>query len=90
MSEKEVILLLAKKHKTWIDVVSSFGCGKTIAEDIVQEMYIKVLPKIENGLDIIYYDNDINYYYIYKVLKTLFIDLKRKSKNISEHREWFK
>ena len=82
MSNKEVILLLAKKHKTWIDVVSSFGCDKTIAEDIVQEMYIKVLPKIENGLDIIYYDNDINYYYIYKVLKTLFIDLKRKGKNI--------
>jgi len=83
MSNKEVILLLAKKHKTWIDVVSSFGCDKTIAEDIVQEMYIKVLPKIENGLDIIYYDNDINYYYIYKVLKTLFIDLKRKGKNIT-------
>ncbi len=53
MSNKEVILLLAKKHTTWIDVVSSFGCSKIIAEDIVQEMYIKVLPKIENGLDII-------------------------------------
>jgi DNA-directed RNA polymerase specialized sigma24 family protein len=83
MSNKEVILLLAKKHKTWIDVVSSFGCSRDIAEDIVQEMYIKVLPKIESGLDIIYEDNDINYYYIYKVLKTLFIDLKRKGKNIT-------
>ena len=83
MSNKEVILLLAKKHKTWIDVVSSFGCSKNIAEDIVQEMYIKVLPKIEMGLDIVYYDNDINYYYIFKVLKTLYIDLKRKGKNIT-------
>ena len=83
MSEKEVILLLAKKHKTWINVVNSFGCNKTIAEDIVQEMYIKIIPKIEAGLDIIYYDNDINYYYIYKVLKTLYIDLKRKGKNIT-------
>jgi len=83
MSEKEVILLLAKKHKTWINVVNSFGCNKTISEDIVQEMYIKIIPKIEAGLDIIYYDNDINYYYIYKVLKTLYIDLKRKGKNIT-------
>ena len=83
MSNKEVILLLAKKHKTWIDVVSSFGCSRNIAEDIVQEMYIKVLPKIEMGLDIVYYDNDINYYYIFKVLKTLYIDLKRKGKNIT-------
>jgi DNA-directed RNA polymerase specialized sigma24 family protein len=83
MSNKEVILLLAKKHKTWIDVVCSFGCSRDIAEDIVQEMYIKVIPKIENGLDIIYQDKEINYYYIYKTLKTLFIDLKRKGKNIT-------
>ena len=83
MSEKEVILLLAKKHKTWINVVNSFGCNSIISEDIVQEMYIKIIPKIEAGLDIIYYDNDINYYYIYKVLKTLYIDLKRKGKNIT-------
>lgn len=83
MSNKEVILLLAKKHKTWVNLVLSFGCNKMIAEDIVQEMYIKVIPKIENGLDIIYYEDDINYYYIYKVLKTLFIDLKRKGKNIT-------
>ena len=81
MSEKEVILLLAKKHKTWINVVNSFGCNFSISEDIVQEIYI--IPKIEAGLDIIYYDNDINYYYIYKVLKTLYIDLKRKGKNIT-------
>ena len=67
------MILLAKKHKTWINIVLSFGCSKTIAEDIVQEMYIKILLKLENGLDIMYED-DINYYYIFKVLKTLYID----------------
>jgi len=75
------MILLAKKHKTWINIVLSFGCSKTIAEDIVQEMYIKILLKLENGLDIMY-ENEINYYYIFKVLKTLYIDLKRKGKNI--------
>ena len=80
MVQKKMILL-AKKHKTWINIVLSFGCSKTIAEDIVQEMYIKILLKLENGLDIMYED-DINYYYIFKVLKTLYIDLKRKGKNI--------
>tara|TARA_R110000803_G_scaffold114357_2_gene182828 strand:- start:1399 stop:1863 length:465 start_codon:yes stop_codon:yes gene_type:complete len=75
------MILLAKKHKTWINIVLSFGCSKTIAEDIVQEMYIKILLKLENGLDIMYED-EINYYYIFKVLKTLYIDLKRKGKNI--------
>lgn len=81
MVQKQMILL-AKKHKTWIEIVCSFGCNKTIAEDIVQEMYIKVQLKLENGLDIMY-EQEINYYYIFKVLKTLYIDLKRKGKNIT-------
>jgi DNA-directed RNA polymerase specialized sigma24 family protein len=81
MVQKQMILL-AKKHKTWIEIVCSFGCTKTIAEDIVQEMYIKVQLKLENGLDIMY-EQEINYYYIFKVLKTLYIDLKRKGKNIT-------
>jgi hypothetical protein len=29
------------------------------------------------------YEQEINYYYIFKVLKTLYIDLKRKGKNIT-------
>ena len=80
MIQKQMILI-AKKHQTWIDIVCTFGCTRTTAEDLVQEMYIKIQLKIEDGLNIIYED-EINYYYIFKTLKTLFIDLKRKGKNI--------
>jgi len=75
------MILIAKKHKTWIDIVMTFGCNKRTAEDLTQEMYIKIQLKLENGLDIMYND-DINYYYIFKTLRTLFLDLKRKGKNI--------
>jgi len=61
--------------------VSSFGCDKELAEDITQEMYIKIQLKLEAGLDIAYED-EINYYYIFKTLRTLFLDLMRKRKNI--------
>ena len=44
-------------------------------------MYYKIQIKLEKGLDIMYED-EINYYYIFKVLKTLYIDLQRKGKNI--------
>tara|TARA_B110000908_G_scaffold112889_1_gene132380 strand:- start:151 stop:537 length:387 start_codon:yes stop_codon:yes gene_type:complete len=44
-------------------------------------MYIKIQLQVEKGLDITYQD-DINYYYIFKTLKTLFLDLKRKQKGI--------
>jgi hypothetical protein len=80
MVEKTMILI-AEKHKTWIEIVTSFGCPAETSEDIVQEMYIKIHKKLNKGLDIMYKD-EVNYYYIFKTLKTLFYDLKRKEKNI--------
>jgi DNA-directed RNA polymerase specialized sigma24 family protein len=74
---------IAKKHKVWISTVISFGCDPNIAEDIVQEAYIKINKLIKNGLDISY-GNDINYFYVYKTLKTLYGDLLRKNKKIKK------
>jgi len=79
---QEVMILVAKKHDTWVDIVSTFGCTRRVAEDITQEMYIKIQLQVEKGLDLTYED-DINYYYIFKTLKTLFFDLKRKHKGIT-------
>ena len=78
---KEVITLIAKKHNTWVDIVTTFGCPKRIAEDITQEMYIKIHFQLEKEGNNIMYNDDVNYYYIFKTLKTLYLDLKRKHKN---------
>ena len=75
--------LLAKKHKSWVRIVKSFGCNHTLAEDIVQEMYIKIHYRLKDDLNIMYNENEINYYYVYRTLQTLFYDLKRKEKNIT-------
>jgi DNA-directed RNA polymerase specialized sigma24 family protein len=40
-------------------------------------MYLKLLVLIQNGIDIAYKD-DINDFYVYKVLRTMFLDLCRK------------
>jgi DNA-directed RNA polymerase specialized sigma24 family protein len=40
-------------------------------------MYLKLLVLIQNGIDISYKD-DINDFYIYKVLRSMFLDLCRK------------
>jgi len=82
MNVKKSMELLFKKHSNWIDIVCSFGLEKSLAEDIVQEMYIKIQLSIEKGLDISYGKDDINYYYIFKCLRSLFLDLKRKAKNV--------
>ena len=78
---KKNMRLLFEKHSDWIRIVNSFGEDPAISEDLVQEMYIKIQLKLEKGLDISYVD-EINYYYIFKTLRTLFLDLKRKGKNI--------
>jgi len=73
---------LFKKHKDWINIVISFGSKPEIAEDIVQECYIKLDKLLKKGLDISYGNSDINYYYVYKTLKALYLDLNRKEKKI--------
>tara|TARA_R100000935_G_scaffold54424_1_gene83250 strand:- start:120 stop:587 length:468 start_codon:yes stop_codon:yes gene_type:complete len=70
-----------QKHQIWIDIVCTFGCNRNTSEDIVQEMYVKIQKNINNGLNIDYGD-DFNYFYIFKTLKSMFLDLKRKEAKI--------
>ena len=72
---------IAAKHQDWLSIVKSFGCKPEIAEDICQECYIKIDSLLKKWLDISYGD-DINYYYVYKTLKALYLDLYRKEKKI--------
>lgn len=76
-----VLELIFKKHNQWIDIVKSFGCNRETAEDLVQEMYIKIQKQLEDGRDIMFNETEVNYYYIFRTLNTLFLDLKRKEKN---------
>ena len=77
------MVLIAAKHNEWLEIVLSFGCQRETAEDLVQEMYYKIHLQLQKGLDIMYNDKEINYYYVFKTLQTLFFDLKRKGKNIT-------
>lgn len=60
----------------WRRICFNFGASKEECEDIIQDMYLKLMTDVD--LDRIKYgDNGVNRYYIYKVLKSLFIDVKR-------------
>lgn len=69
------------KHKIWCEIVESFGCNSDTAQDIVSEMYYKIQVLVNKDIDIRYNDS-INYFYIFKTLKSLFLDLKRKESKI--------
>jgi len=69
--------IIAKDHKEWIKIVNSFG-EWDYAEDIVQEMYLRILIYIEKTDNDITYKGDVNIYFIGKTLKSIFIDHIRK------------
>lgn len=66
-------------HKKWINTTLKFGCNLEEAEDIVGDMYAIIGKMLKNGLNIAYGD-DVNYYYIYRTLKTSFLQMKNKQK----------
>ena len=75
--------LLFQKNNDWIEICKSFGLDEETAKDLTQEMYIKIQLKIENDKLDISYNDDINYYYIFKTLRSMFIDLYRRKKKVT-------
>jgi RNA polymerase sigma factor (sigma-70 family) len=66
---------LAEKHSDWIRIVQSFGCDLMTSEDLVQDMYLKVYDWSEkNNRSILYNKNEVNYYFIYKALRSIWLN----------------
>lgn len=77
---RSVLEIIYDRHDEWIYLVRAFGCNSDTAEDIVQDMYIKMHKIINSGKDVMYNEDEINTYYIIKTLKSIFIDKTRKAK----------
>lgn len=80
---KTTLEIICDKHNDWVNIVRSFGCNRDTAEDIVQESYIKLNRIINSGANIMYNDKEINYYYVFRTLRSMFLDLKRKESRTS-------
>ena len=82
MNKQEFLKLAYEKHNDWISIVLSFGCNSAVAEDIVQEVYIKLDRLLDKGLDATYGD-EVNYYYVYKQLRGTYLNLKKQKDKIN-------
>jgi len=74
---------LGKSHADWHRMVLGFGANPSIAEDIVQDMYIKIHGMVERGKDISYGDDDVNRFYVYLTLKSLHGDYYRQKNKLT-------
>lgn len=84
---KSLVEIAYLKHKDWIRIVKSFGCNESNAEDIVQEMYIQLHLDVQKGLDL-WYGDDVNTYYCYKVLRGIYFNIyKKEARKIKKYIE---
>lgn len=76
-----ILDVLYLKHSTWLKYVKSFGCQDDIAEDYVQDMYIKIYnySQVKNN-DLMYDNEEVNFFFIYVTLKNMYFDDLRKNK----------
>ena len=61
---------IAKKHKDWTRIVQSFGC-KTEAEDVVQDMYLRLDKYIKP-------DQQISTSFLWFTLRNIYFDFLKK------------
>jgi len=84
---KSLVEIAYLKHNDWIRIVKSFGCNESNAEDIVQEMYIQLHLDVQKGLDL-WYGDDVNTYYCYKVLRGIYFNIyKKEARKIKKYIE---
>ena len=72
-----ILEIAYKKHKDWIRICKSFKCNDEDCKDIVSELYLKIDDLTKKGKDLRYGDNDINYFYCYKIIFHSCLRLKK-------------
>lgn len=71
---------LALRHEKWCALVLRMGCNKSDVEDIVQDSYIRIYEYLKNGVDIKYGDDDVNEFYFYLTLRSVYVNSVKKNK----------
>jgi DNA-directed RNA polymerase specialized sigma24 family protein len=76
-----ILEILADKHSDWIKMVRSFGADLPLAEDIVQEMYVR-LHKYVDDPERIMYGEEVNTYFVYITLRNMYFSIKKAQAKI--------
>lgn len=71
---------MAKSHSKWVRVARSFGLDVE-AEDLVQDMYLKIYDwKGKYNKTLMFNESEVNYYFVFLVLRNLYLDKCKKEK----------
>ncbi len=70
---------LAAHHLLWIKMLVNLGCKKEDAQDLVQDMYLRLHRLVKDPKKIMYGD-DINRYYVWTTLRNMYFSKLRKDR----------
>jgi DNA-directed RNA polymerase specialized sigma24 family protein len=69
-----------KDHSKWLNIAVKLGAGD-YAEDIVQEMYIKLSKYRKNPAKLIK-DNHVNQFFVYVIIRNIIYDIAKVKKTV--------
>lgn len=82
LSNTKIVEIVYKNHHVWISQVAyNFTQNSIDAEDLVQELYVFLMEM--NDINKIRFNDTVNLFYIYKILKSKFLNGKKKSSKIN-------
>lgn len=80
---------LAERHEDWVGIVRKLGCDYYIAEDVVQEAYMRLYRYRERVRDkVITPDGEVNTFYMFVTLRNLLRDVMNIENGYVPVEEW--
>jgi DNA-directed RNA polymerase specialized sigma24 family protein len=78
MTNNQLVEHTYRKHNTWlIQCAYNFTNSKDKANELVQDLYLRLLEL--QDIKKIMYKGDINLYYVYKMLRSIYLNGQKKS-----------
>lgn len=68
----KILEILAERHNEWIKMAKSFKLNNNDANELVQEMYLRMYDYTKDVNRIMYNEKEINTFYIYITLRNLY------------------
>ena len=80
MDNSQLVEHTYKKHNNWLSQVAyNFTNNKDNAEELVQELYLKLMEL--KDVSKIMYNNDVNLFYLYKMIRSTYLNGLKKQTN---------
>ena len=81
-----ILYILSKRHTEWLNMAKSFKLDNNDANELVQNMYLRMYDYTKDVKRIMYNEKEINTFYIYITLRNLyyskFTNYKKKNKTV--------